>query len=72
MPEAAVVSLILELIAALPQAVVTITTAYNNIKADLSLNSQATIEAALAAANTQTDADMAKLDADALAHGATA
>ncbi|HWE98806.1 MAG TPA: hypothetical protein VG248_03330 [Caulobacteraceae bacterium] len=68
----AIVTLVLELIAAMPQAVSTIQTAYQNIRSDLSANDQATIDAALAAANTKTDADMAQLDKDALAHGATA
>ena len=66
---AAVVQLILGLIAALPNEIVTLMAAYQSIKALLPATDAATIDAAFAAANTQLDADMKQFDADATAHG---
>ena len=63
------VSLILSLIAALPQELAAITNAVNTVKGALSAPDQATLGAILAALNTKTDADVAQLDADAAAHG---
>ncbi len=64
------VTLVLSLIAALPQELAAITAAYDTVKAALSAPDQATVGAILSALNTRSDADLAKLDADAAAHGA--
>lgn len=64
-----IVTLILQLIAELPNELAVLQTAYLNIRADLSNNDKAAIDAAFQAANTRLDADVAQLDADAKAHG---
>ena len=65
MTEALFVQFILGLIAQLPAEVATIQSLYEDVKTDLSADTQAQIEAAFATANSQ-------LDADAKAHGSTA
>ena len=61
------VSLVLSLIAALPQELSAITSAYNTVKSLLAAPDQATIGAILLALNTKTDADVTQLDHDASA-----
>lgn len=64
-----IVTLFLQLIAALPSELAVLQNAYQAIKADLSANDAAEIEAAFDAANARIDADMGRFDADAAAHG---
>jgi hypothetical protein len=78
MIEVELVTFITNFLAGLPEevamaqaAVKTLANAYETIKETLSATTQAQVEALLAQVDTQTDADIAKLDADATAAGAT-
>lgn len=62
-----VVTLILSLIASLPQELAAIANAYYTAKNAMAAPDRATIGAILAALNTRTDADVAMLDHDAAA-----
>ena len=66
-----IVTLILSLITQLPQDIAAIQAAYAAIKATLSTKDQQVLEGIFAALNAKTDADVAALDANAEAHGAT-
>lgn len=55
-------SLILALLAQAPQAIAEITTLYNAVRSDLSATDQASIDAALAAAQATDAADTAAAD----------
>ena len=66
-----VVQLVLSILAALPQETAIIAGAIANVKGSLAAPDLASLQAIMAALDAKTDADVSKLDADALAHGAT-
>jgi hypothetical protein len=61
---AATIAILLQVLEASPQIVSVIEAGYTALKTDFSASDQAEVEAAIAAAKTQLDADVARVEAE--------